>query len=68
MLEISDGQILVLERAFDNLLPLPFDERGSIRLRFTGAQGELVISGDRVYIEQAGPEVYLDEFPGTHDT
>jgi hypothetical protein len=67
-LEISDGQISIRARVIDNLLPLPFDENGPIRLDFAGAEGELVIWGDRVYIEEAGPAAYLEEFPANRTT
>jgi hypothetical protein len=62
---VTEGHIAVGGRLFDNGIPLPFDEHGEIRLFLSGAEGELVISGDRAYLEPTGPAVYVEEFSGS---
>jgi hypothetical protein len=65
---VIDGHISIDDSLLDNCIPLPFDKRGRIRLFLAGAEGELAISGDRVYVEPMGPAVYVEEFPGTDPT
>jgi hypothetical protein len=65
---ITDGQITVDDRIFDNFIPLPFDEHGKIHLLFSGAEGELIINGDRILLEPTGQPVYVEEFPGSIET
>ena len=60
---ILNGHVAVGNRLFDNGIPLPFDERGHIRLVFSGAEGELAISGTRVYLEPTGTATYVEESP-----
>jgi hypothetical protein len=67
-LEISDGLIIVDERRFENLIPLPFDEHGYVRVFLAGAEGRLTITGHRAYIEPTGQAVYLEDFSGTKNT
>jgi hypothetical protein len=59
---ILDGSITVADRLFDNMVPLPFDERGEIRLSLYSEEGELVVHGERVYVEPAGEAIYVEEF------
>jgi hypothetical protein len=65
---ITDGQVTIGDRLFDNVLPLPFDERGDIHVQFTGPEGQLSISGNRACVEDTGPAVYVEEFPGMGTT
>ena len=65
VLWVTDGHIAVGDLLFDNTIPLPFDEHGTIRLFLSGAEGELVISGNRAYIEPTGPAIYVEEFSGS---
>ena len=61
---VTDGHIAVGDRVFDNAIPLPFDERGEIRLLLSGTEGQLTIRGKRAYLEATGAAVYLEElFP-----
>lgn len=64
---VTDGHIAVGECLFVNLVPLPFDAHGEIRLFLSGAEGEIVIKGNRVYFEPFGPAVYVEEFPGSDE-
>jgi hypothetical protein len=64
---VADGHVSVGDRRFDNCIPMPFDERGKIRLFLSGGEGELVISGDRTYLEPTGPAVCIEEFSGSDE-
>lgn len=64
VLWVIDGHIDVGDILFDNSIPLPFDEHGTIRLFLSGAEGELVISGNRACLEPTGPAIYVEEFSG----
>ncbi|MGO9113426.1 MAG: hypothetical protein ACLP9L_29700 [Thermoguttaceae bacterium] len=59
---ITDGHIAAGNRFFENAIPLPFDEHGDIRLLLTGAEGQLAVHGNHVYLEETGPAVYVEEF------
>jgi hypothetical protein len=65
---ILDGSITVDDHLFENCMPLPFDMCGKIHLFLSGAEGKLVISGDRAYFEPIGEPVYVEEFPGSEKT
>jgi hypothetical protein len=65
---VTEGRIAVDNRLFDNFIPLPLDAPGKIRLILSGAEGDLVISGVRAYVEPTGPAVYVEEFPGFEGT
>jgi hypothetical protein len=58
---VLDGRIAVGDRLFDNRIPLPFDEHGETRVFLSGEEGELMISGTRVYVETIGPALYVEE-------
>lgn len=62
---ILDGDIAIDDRRLENVLPLPFDERGDICLSLNGEAGEIVINGSRAYIEAIGQAVYVEEFDPT---
>lgn len=59
---VTDGQIAVGDCVFDNVIPLPFDEQGEIRLLLSGAEGQLAIRGKRAYLEATGAATYVEEF------
>lgn len=65
---ITDGYLTVSDRVFDNVLPLPFDERGQIYLFLSGPEGELVIVGQRALLELTGEALYVEDFPGKNAT
>ena len=67
-LRITDGHVAIGDCVFDNGLPLPFDKHGEIRLFLSGAEGELLISGDHAYLEATGPAVYVEEFSASDET
>lgn len=60
---ITEGRITVSGRLYDNLTPLPFDERGQVYMSLSGAEGEYIISGERAHIEPAGEPRYIEKFP-----
>ena len=59
---VTDGQIVVGDRVFNNALPLPFEEHGEIHLLLSGAEGTLAVRDNRVYLEPTGPAVFIEEF------
>jgi hypothetical protein len=61
---ITDGRVSVGDRLYENILPLPFDNRGEIHLYLSGAEGEITLRGSRIFLEPTGPAVYVEESPG----
>lgn len=64
-LNVTDGSVQADKDVYDNVVPLPFDRAGTITLRLSGNEGDLVISGRRLTIELVGEPEFIDEFePG----
>ncbi len=61
------GHVAIGDRLFDNGIPLPFDERGELRLFLSGVEGEVAIGGDRAYFEATGPAIFIEEFSGSDE-
>ena len=61
-LTISDGSIISGDEQFDNIVPLPFSEKGRFSLRVTFTNGaQLIIDGDNPTIELVGERRYIEE-------
>jgi len=59
---VTGGHIAVGDRIVEDTIPLPFDEHGKIHLLLSGAEGQLAIRGNRAYLEETGPAVYVEDF------
>jgi hypothetical protein len=51
-------------KVLDSCIPLIYYE---IHLFLSGAEGELIIRGDRAYLEPTGPAVYVEKFSASDE-
>jgi hypothetical protein len=63
-LEVLDGVVRVGSHSYDNLLPLPFEHVGSIRLELKGAEGGLIAAGSSMRVALRGRAREVEEFEG----
>jgi len=63
---ISEGSIEVEGTAQDNV-PLPFEASAAVTLRWTGAEGRLVVSGRGLSLIPLGEPVFVEKFAGSGD-
>ena len=61
---ILDGVIAVGLQTYDDLLPLPFDQSGSVVVMLTGAEGTLRVTGVAAALTLLGEPTLVEEFPG----
>lgn len=60
-MRIADGSIKVDDESFDNLVPVPFEHSGVVTLRFEGAEGLLLVRGQRVSLTLLGEPKFVEE-------
>jgi hypothetical protein len=61
-LSILFGRISIDAQTLENVLPLPFDMAGDVRLELGGAEGTLSAKGRRARLVLRGTWQYLDDF------
>jgi hypothetical protein len=59
---VIDGRISIADRVLENMMPVPFDEHGEIRVHLSGSEGEIFITGNHAYLEPIGPAIYIEDF------
>ncbi len=59
---ISDGQLRVGEKTFDNMLPLDLDVAGDVSIELVGAEGTLSITGNGISVTPHGEATYVERF------
>jgi hypothetical protein len=66
---LDDGALSVDNLIFENIVPLPFDMRGSVRFSARSMSGEvLVIHGSKATFVLIGESRYVEPFPGNQPT
>jgi hypothetical protein len=58
---VLDGCIEVGETPFDNLVPMPFEHKGAVSVRFEGAEGLLLVKGRGVSLTLLGEPEFVEE-------
>jgi hypothetical protein len=61
---ISDGSIRVNETVHDNLVPLPFEAVGAVRVWMQLVDGDVIeIAGDQVTLVATGDARFVEDLP-----
>jgi len=63
-LDVLDGFVEVAGRRYANLVPLPFDVVGPVRVLLDGPQGVFEASATAAQFALVGDARYVEEFPG----
>jgi hypothetical protein len=67
--ELDDGLLSVDNLVFENIIPFPFDMRGSVRFSARSISGEvMVVHGSKASFVPVGEGRYVESFPGNQPT
>ena len=63
--DLSDGFLMINDEKFKNVIPVPLDCQGNIRLNLISEFAEEInIQGRHVKLELIGEPTYVEKFPG----
>lgn len=62
-IELYDGRLVIDGQTFDNMVPLPYEFGGSVRLELEGANNlAVVLEGDAVAVVPRSAPEYVEDF------
>ena len=63
-LELADGRLRIDDRLLENLVPLPFEDVGAVKLELDGIGGKFCATATSLSLLEAGEARFVEDVPG----